>query len=80
MRIAYWIPKATNTLSEYIILIAFLLQQWLHERASLLRYGYIAFFLCLNLPLSLTGLQSMFLANICFHFLLFPCLQYFSST
>jgi len=28
-RIACWIPMATNTLSQYVILIAFLLQQWL---------------------------------------------------
>jgi hypothetical protein len=32
MRIACWITKATNTHSEYAILIAFPLQQWLHER------------------------------------------------
>jgi hypothetical protein len=32
----------TNTHLEYVILIAFPLQQWLHERASLLRYTYIA--------------------------------------
>jgi hypothetical protein len=37
MLIACWIPKATNTHSEYVILIAFPLQQWLHERASMLR-------------------------------------------
>jgi hypothetical protein len=37
MRIACWVPKATNTHSEYVILIAFPLQQWLHKRASLLR-------------------------------------------
>jgi len=37
MLIARWILKATNTHSEYVILIAFPLQQWLHERASLLR-------------------------------------------
>ena len=30
MRIACCIPKATNTHSEYVILIAFTLQQWLH--------------------------------------------------
>ena len=42
MRIACWIPKATNTHSEYVILIAFPLQQWLHERASVLRHTYIA--------------------------------------
>ena len=34
--------KATNTLSEYVILIAFPLQQWLHEHASILHYTYIA--------------------------------------
>jgi hypothetical protein len=42
MLIACWIPEPTNTHSEYVILIAFPLQQWLHERASLLRYRYIA--------------------------------------
>jgi len=40
MPIACWIPKATNTYSQYVILIAFLLQQWLHERSSILRYTY----------------------------------------
>jgi hypothetical protein len=40
MRIACWIPKATNTQSECVILIAFALQQWLHERTSILRYTY----------------------------------------
>ena len=35
-RISRWIPKATNTHSEYVILLAFPLQQWLHERASIL--------------------------------------------
>ena len=40
MHIARWIPKATNTLSEYVMLEAFLLQQWLHEHASLLRCMY----------------------------------------
>jgi len=44
MNIAYWIPKATNTHSEYVILIAFPLQQWLHERASILRYMYTVLF------------------------------------
>ena len=35
------IPKATNTHSEYVILIAFPPQQWSHESAWLLRYTYI---------------------------------------
>ena len=39
MRIACWILKATNTLSEYVIFIAFPWQQWVRERASTLRYS-----------------------------------------
>ena len=42
MRIACWIPKATNTHSQYVILIVVSLQQWMQERASKLRYTYIA--------------------------------------
>ena len=42
MRIIYWIPKATNTHSEYITLIAVRPQQVLRERASVLRYMYAA--------------------------------------
>ena len=42
MHIACWIPKATGTHSEYVILIVFPLTQMLHERASMLRYTYIA--------------------------------------
>jgi hypothetical protein len=48
MSIACWMPEATNTHSDYVILIAFRLQQWLQERASMLRYTYIA---CLVLRL-----------------------------
>ena len=42
MRIACWIPKSTNTHSDYVILIAFPLQQWFRESASVLRYMNIA--------------------------------------
>ena len=45
MRIVCWIPKATNTHSQYVILTAFPLQQWLHGRAAMLRYTYSA---CIN--------------------------------
>jgi hypothetical protein len=34
--------KSTNTHSEYAIIIALPLQQWLHERSSMLRYTYTA--------------------------------------
>ena len=34
MRIACWVPKARHTHLQYVIRIAFPLQQWLHERSS----------------------------------------------
>ena len=37
-----WIPKATNTHSEYVICIVFPLQQWLHKCASMLHYKHTA--------------------------------------
>ena len=52
MRIACWTTKATNTHSQYVIIIAFPLQQRLYERASLLRYTYIA---CLGLTVPNIG-------------------------
>jgi len=42
MRFAYWILKATDTHSEYVILIAFPPQQWLHKFTSMLRYMNVA--------------------------------------
>ena len=43
MRIACCIPKAKNTHWECVILIAFPLQQWLPEGASVLGYTYTAY-------------------------------------
>jgi hypothetical protein len=40
-RIAWWTPKAINTPAEYVILIAFPLQQWLRERRPMLPFTYI---------------------------------------
>jgi hypothetical protein len=37
MRIELWITEVKDTLSEYVILIAFPRQQWLRERAFMLR-------------------------------------------
>ena len=42
MRIACWIPKATDTHSEYVILTAFPQQQRLRERVLTLRYTHAA--------------------------------------
>ena len=40
LALACWITKTTNTHSEYVILIAFQLQRWLRERASVLCYPF----------------------------------------
>jgi len=42
MCIACWIPKATNSHTGYVILLPLSLQEWLHERASVLPNTYIA--------------------------------------
>jgi len=42
VRFVCWMTNVTDTHSEHVIIIAFLLQQWLHLRASMLRYTYIA--------------------------------------
>jgi hypothetical protein len=41
MRIACWLPKFTNSQSEYATLITVALQQWLHKQAPSLRYTHI---------------------------------------
>jgi len=40
MRIAWWVLKATNTNSQYVMLIALPLLQSLHERTSVLLCMY----------------------------------------
>ena len=49
MRIACWISKATDIHSEYVLLIAFLLQQRLREHASMLHNMYIAHLVIIDL-------------------------------
>jgi len=68
--IACWIPKATNTHSDYVILTAFLLQQWLHERSTMLRiYAH-----CLSCSDSLhSGTGAMLLLNLRHYY---SCLDY----
>jgi hypothetical protein len=46
IRTACWIPKSTDTFSEYVTLIAFPRQQWLCERASMLCYSTLPPLLC----------------------------------
>ena len=51
MRTACWIITTTDALPEYVILTAFPLRLWWHERASMLRRTYIAWLAMLNLEL-----------------------------
>ena len=50
MHYAYWLTKATDIHSEYVILIAVPLQQWLHERTTFLRL-YVHWYLVTELIL-----------------------------
>jgi len=63
MRFAGWITRATDTKSEFVIIIAFLRQQCLLERASMLRYTYIACRVGLSHRTSFMG-NDCFLASL----------------
>ena len=65
MRVACWIPEATNTLSRFVTLIAPPLQQWLHERASVLRYTYIACIVLLFISLTYSLYVYVILVHAC---------------
>jgi hypothetical protein len=64
MRIACWIPKATNSHLEYVILISFLPLQWSHELAWMLRYTASA--LLLNFSLPFQGSVFWFFSSLLF--------------
>jgi len=74
VQIACWIPKATNIHSEYVILIALPLQQWLHKGASVFQYMYIAclllVFFCFTIYLNFSS--SLFCCSS-FSYLLVVC-------
>jgi hypothetical protein len=56
MRFACWIPKATNTQSEYVALFALSRQQCLHEGASVLRL-YTSCLSCFDWSVLLVNLK-----------------------
>ena len=60
VRIACWIPRAINILSEHVRLIAFPVQQWLHEGTSMLRYTYIVYIVINGTVCSLRGTDWIF--------------------
>jgi hypothetical protein len=65
MRITSWIPKATNEISEYVILIIFPLQQWLHESSSMLGYSILS----LLFPGRSTLLAAGYVLKLCINLL-----------
>ena len=68
LRTSCWISRNTNTHSECGTLIVFPLQQWLHERALLLRYTFITCLVSvksgddLQQPLGSKGLKYLYSA------------------
>ena len=63
-RIARWMTKPGDTRSEYVILTASLRQQRLRERASVLRYTYIAYLVLKKFVIvmySIIGIYSLYL-------------------
>jgi hypothetical protein len=74
-RIACWIPKATNEHSEYVILIVFPLQQWLHERPSMV--GYSAF--SVLFPDRSTLFATGYVLNLCINLQYCKCIAWRSS-
>ena len=56
MRIVCWLRNSTITSSEYIIFIAFTLQQWLHEGALILRL-LLVFFSLIKITLKIKYLK-----------------------
>ena len=71
MRIACWIPTATDTNSEYVILIAFPNQQRLLGRTLMLRYTQTACLVLLHV-----AIYILFYTNVPFFFFFF----FFSSS
>jgi hypothetical protein len=57
IRLACWVTNAKNAHSEYVIIIVFPQQQWLHERTLMYRYTYIA---CLNLSVNIVYKSETF--------------------
>ena len=81
MHFACWVTKAIDAHSEYVILIAFPLQPWLHECASVFCYMYIV---CLVLLYYWSYKWELFssLPLSCPHLFLvvsFPGLYFYSS-
>jgi hypothetical protein len=70
IRIACWIPKTANKHSHHVILIAFPLQQWLHERSSKLGYSTLS----VLFPDRSTLFTVSYVLNLCIKLLYCECI------
>jgi len=59
LRIACWISKATKPHSEYLLLIAFVRQEWLRERVSTLLYKHIGCLVIFHAVERLTKISAL---------------------
>jgi hypothetical protein len=59
IHIAYYIPNATNTHSQYVIHVAFPLRQWLHEHTLVFRCTHSNLPVLLNFVLSSVSAQHL---------------------
>ena len=64
MRFACWIIKAADTNSEYVILIAFPLQNWLQKGALMFHCAYIACLFVISKRCSYTRVGTLIVATI----------------
>ena len=63
-RFVCWITKATDTRSKYVIVAAFLRQQWSQERVTMLRYTCSALPVLCYPPTYLLRLQLLSVADV----------------
>jgi hypothetical protein len=69
VHVAFWLPTAAKSPSEYVTLIAFARQKWLHERAPVLR-SYVHCLSChifVFVRLWLVRLHRSFQLSNCLH-------------
>ena len=71
-RIACWVYKATDTRSKHETLIAFPLQVWLHERAWMWSYAYIAVLYLMTVSNARLGVDGRWIECECWRLTLWP--------
>ena len=76
MRFACWITEAADTYSEYVTIIAVPLQNWLHERPSLLCCTYIAWHVITEMEIVHLAVHSKPLSIVTCDI----CLEWFYAT